>query len=441
MLTFWAIFCLCLFGICQGSDSSVKELISNLATLGNNEISLLIDDKDLDNKMETVQSLHQNYDLPINIYKFDHLMVKISYFKPKCPVFDASKYYDKDTSEVYNENDLHQPVQLLPSQSFRQAFVIWSTEFPMKEIMKILDHSILDCSQKQEPGMFHNENRFLFILDEQQGVKDAEEIFKSSKYAKRHGHLAVAKRFRDSNFLMFTYNFQNEGNSSVKLRYNWNSLPKPKTLDNFYGNSISNLKGKVVPVSTLPWALSVRADIVPENKNPPGHRQYENHRGYEFNILQFMENALNFKVDVTNPIDKNWGGISNNGTWTGMTSLAANGSAEIILSAVYYTWARSQVIHSAVFFDSDYILIASPTPKQASKLLAIINPFDYFVWTGLILSMVFMTVCLPMISKLENKFVPKSIRKKTINPTFIFRCVLGEPVIDETSAPHGRAAR
>ena len=441
MLICFAVIWLYLYGICQGLESPVKELILDLASYGNNEINLLIDDEELDTKMRTAQSLQQNYNLPIHLYHLGHLMVKIGHLNPKCPIFDTSKYYDKDTAEVYNENELHQPIQLLPSQSFRQTFVIWSSEFSKRDIMKILDHSVLDCSQKIAPGMFHNDNRFLFILDRQQGVEDAEEIFKTSKYAKRHRHVVVAKRFQESEFLMFTYSFQNDGHNVVTLRYRWNPFDKPETLDKFYGDSISDLKRKVVTVSTIPWPFFVSAEIVPKTKNPPDHRLYENHRGMEIDILHFMEEAFNFKADVTNPIDGSWGRLSDNGTWNGLTGEAAKGSAEIILSGVYYTWARSQVIHSSVFYLSDYISIAAPTPKQVSKLLAIINPFDRYVWTGLFLSTAFMTIFLPMMSKLEHKYVPKSRRKKNIDPAFIFRCLLGEPVTDETSAAHGKAVR
>ena len=244
---------------------------------------------------------------------------------------------------------------------------------------------------------------------------------------------------------MYTYNTHNEGKGLLKLRYIWSPKNKPYTLEGFYGNITKDFKGNIFKVTTLPWSHHVIADKVPKDRVQSEDRKYENHRGYEFTMMNFMKEAFNCKYEVINPPDGNWGGLEN-GSWNGLTGYSARDDADVSVSGMFYTWARSQVMASEIFFGFDYIIIASPTPKQVPKFLAIVNPFDHFVWLSVIVSSIIVsTILFPLISRFENQMLPprKDCNQARPNLTFLYGygCVLGESMTDETTFRHGRAIR
>ncbi len=89
----------------------------------------------------------------------------------------------------------------------------------------------------------------------------------------------------------------------------------------------------------------------PHNTTVLGYRDYW---GYEIEILKAVSKALHFSYAIVNPPDMLWGNIKDDGTWSGMVWEAAKGAVDFIISDIFITYTRHQVMDGTVVFDKDY---------------------------------------------------------------------------------------
>ena len=133
--------------------------------------------------------------------------------------------------------------------------------------------------------------------------------------------------------------------SKVKLAYVWKLEDQPKTLDAFYGGKAFNFGGHQLHVGTLPWSHHVQADPLPDQQRQPNKR-FKNYFGYEIFLLDAAARALNFKYKISNHPSDNWGNLAQGG-WSGLTSDAADGVVDIVISDIFLTHGRSQVFEGS----------------------------------------------------------------------------------------------
>ena len=56
-------------------------------------------------------------------------------------------------------------------------------------------------------------------------------------------------------------------------------------------------------------------------------------------------------------------------------------------------------------FDSDYMEFVAPNPQQLSKVLAVIKPFNVYVWMGMGASMLVITMAMWIFAKQEGNLL------------------------------------
>ncbi len=107
-------------------------------------------------------------------------------------------------------------------------------------------------------------------------------------------------------------------------------------------------------IATNPWSHHVVADEIPVEKGGNATMMYHNYWGYEIDMLQTVSKALNFDYTIVNPPDGLWGNIKSDGTWSGLVWEAARGAVDFVMSDVFISFPRSQVIDGTILFDKDY---------------------------------------------------------------------------------------
>ena len=58
--------------------------------------------------------------------------------------------------------------------------------------------------------------------------------------------------------------------------------------------------------------------------------------------MKSLQNKLNFKVDLIPSKDGSWGALKEDGSWTGMVGMVANGEADICGAALSFSSSRAQ---------------------------------------------------------------------------------------------------
>ncbi|XP_066990697.1 uncharacterized protein [Macrobrachium rosenbergii] len=141
-----------------------------------------------------------------------------------------------------------------------------------------------------------------------------------------------------------------------------------------------NMKGRVLNVTAL--ERMPHFGISPPN--PDGSVNATG--GFELMILQTLGSIFNFTFRVIVPADGSFGNPLPNGKVTGMIGLVARREASLAFGGVTLTDERGKVIDFSIPFYQGYLTIFSTPPKEKNRALAVLSPFTYEVWIGIILS-------------------------------------------------------
>ena len=71
--------------------------------------------------------------------------------------------------------------------------------------------------------------------------------------------------------------------------------------------SLDDFDGYKFKMSILPWAHYVIADYISDEDGGTPGKRYENHWGYEMELVWQLQKILNFTFDSVNPVDQEWG--------------------------------------------------------------------------------------------------------------------------------------
>ena len=96
-------------------------------------------------------------------------------------------------------------------------------------------------------------------------------------------------------------------------------------------------------------------------------------------MLKEISNVLGFDFELVNPIDKEWGALTN-GIWSGNIGCAASGKCDIILGAIILSPLRFRILRSTTPFDKDTVTFATGIPRPLVNYLSLLNPFSKLVW-------------------------------------------------------------
>ena len=138
-------------------------IVQNLMSFGESELAIFIDNPtDLSYFVDPGQ-----IQFPLKVFPSNQQIQQ----KPNCP--------------SDNDMDFHYEPSYLNSANRHYTFVVNAKE--VSKVLAIFDNTVLNCSYLFEPGIYNIDNRFLFILDNNDNMaKKSEDIFNGSPHIPNH---------------------------------------------------------------------------------------------------------------------------------------------------------------------------------------------------------------------------------------------------------------
>ena len=142
-------------------------IINNLLSIGNTDLVIFTDAKrSLRNVRTTIESQS-----PLTIFNTDDLPDDVV-DKQHCP------------AETDMEFSYH-PFYTRPSARRHHTVVVSAKD--LDGVMKVFDGTVLNCTFVFEPGIFHIENRFLFLIDPTENLsQSSSKVLQSSPHIQKH---------------------------------------------------------------------------------------------------------------------------------------------------------------------------------------------------------------------------------------------------------------
>ena len=97
-----------------------------------------------------------------------------------------------------------------------------------------------------------------------------------------------------------------------------------------------------------------------------------------------LRDVLNFTYTAYESPDKQWGTLRENGSWTGVVGELETKRADIALSGLMVTQARSQVMTYSAKMDEVFNVIFIQNPSAGLHLLAYLDPLTPHSWFSIL---------------------------------------------------------
>ena len=316
--------------------------------------------------------------------------------------------------------------------------------------MDIFDNTVFNCSHIVDPGIYHMDNRFLFLVDPQKEAgKFSEELLQSSPHITKHRHVAIAKRFwKDADrYMIFGLNLglQNRTGNKARLLYIWDAKSQPSTLeDGFYGKVTGNYNGHKFVMSSPVISTEVlfcRNHPKPfrDNKLGEDSQEYLGCQGLDYKQAEFAMEMFNITwgaiapktVVVADFDNKTW-------RWIGVMEDVMYGSADYSFVTQLITPANRIFQPTFCSVKPRLIEIVAAAPEMLSKFNALAYPFSHNLWPFVLGSVAFLSFLFPILSYLQRKIdtICKRPRERGISVWFCFSALIGENLRDESITYH-----
>ena len=95
-------------------------------------------------------------------------------------------------------------------------------------------------------------------------------------------------------------------------------------------------------------------------------------------------------------------------------------------------------------FDTDYMEFAAPNPQPMLKFLAVIKPFDVYVWMGMGASLIVISMAMWIFAKQEGKLLNQHFRTWEVKDQalwYAFGTFIGESITRDTNSQAARGLR
>ena len=207
----------------------------------------------------------------------------------------------------------------------------------------------------------------------------------------------------------------------ISLTHVW-TITKPVSSLNTIYTDRKDFMGHSIKVGAMPVSHCVVAEPIPtDDPSWSNITQFKGHFGFEIEILQACSKVLNFTYELFNSAVFEYFFVSEDNSYTGLLGEVARGSFDVSIGASLGNFEISQLLDNSITFDQEAYEIASPIPKEVSKIFAIIHPFHDTVWLILMITFVILILTLTLIGMVEEKAnVHGSRRFSNISHSFLF---------------------
>ena len=269
-------------------------------------------------------------------------------------------------------------------------------------------------------------------------------IFQDPKI-QRHSSVAAFKNIGETSKYIF-YNYDLFGILPIYVpKFVW--IPETQRIKNLKDIFISfkDFKGKEIQVATNLYVHYVNGKVREDDdpmKQP--NDTFTNYWGFEIDMLKESSKLLNFTYKIWNEPEEQWGSIGDDGKWFGLVEMARSGSVDFSMCTILQTYQRYLILDGTVFFEKDYLTFVAPKPTLIPQYFAIVNPFTFNVWIGIIISLFVVALILYLISKCEGPMIDQGlIEWKTFNASvwYTYGTLIGESITRDTKTSKAVALR
>ncbi|BHF84786.1 hypothetical protein SprV_0902793800 [Sparganum proliferum] len=116
----------------------------------------------------------------------------------------------------------------------------------------------------------------------------------------------------------------------------------------------------------------------------------QNASGFQIDLLQLLQEQLQFGFELVTPVDGEYGRKLPNGSWTGLIGLVVRGEVEFAVGPITISAERAKATQFMEPFQSAHLAVFYRTPAETSNLVRMATPFHWQTWT-LIISSIFLT--------------------------------------------------
>lgn len=102
--------------------------------------------------------------------------------------------------------------------------------------------------------------------------------------------------------------------------------------------------------------------------------------GIDFQVLNTLSQKLNFTYQLVLAEDRQWGGVQENGSVTGMIGLVARHQANLAINEITITTGREEVVDFTAPYFLESTTLISRAPEKKNQSFAVFSPFTLRVW-------------------------------------------------------------
>lgn len=376
----------------------------------------------------------------LNEFGTSHRTIQSSYIEEyttntECPVFVYPEdTANNDTTEAYPQNTHI----MIPYTQYYPTYVIWTQN--VSKILSSFDSTVSKCKQYTHPGIYHASSKFLFILD---NIKISR-ILLANFPLKTHPRTAIARRVPTTSidktvYKIFGFDFFNP-DEDIILNFIWSNGHQLTSLDQAF-TSINDFNQFELKVCGIPNSEGLFAEKILTNDS----EIYGNFWGREVLMLEDAARIFNFRFKIDYFPDEILGNVNvSTGQWNGLIRQIADGKYDFGISDVFLYFLREQVIDGSVWFDSDFLTLASPAPSLFPKYLAFLSPFTVVVWICIFVALILASITFFVIAVIEGGLIDYKLREWSTLPLatwFAYGSILVQQLFFKTTADRGRALR
>ena len=302
------------------------------------------------------------------------------------------------------------------SHKHANLLFVWLSDIrDLSKVISIFDRTVLICNQRIDPGVYSINSKIIFFIRSKQNLKEYAQIIFGHRRIKQSPYVAVAREERDGTITFFGFDFfetQNYTSKQMILTYVWSKSNPILSLNRIYTDR-SDFKGKEIRIGAMPYSHCVVAKPVPiDDKSWSNKTQFQDHYGFEIDILEASSRVLNFTYKLFNHAELGvYFDLMDDNSYTGLLADVWMGEFDVSMGASLGLYIINQVLDNSISFDKESYEMASPIPQVAPRFFAIVDPFSSRVWLLLSLTFVTMVAAFKIISMAEEKILKLNLNR------------------------------
>ncbi|KAF8763586.1 Glutamate receptor ionotropic like protein [Argiope bruennichi] len=124
--------------------------------------------------------------------------------------------------------------------------------------------------------------------------------------------------------------------------------------------------------------------------------------GAEREFLKALTEVFNFRYELVQPPDTNWGNPLPGGNWTGMVGMIQRGEADMALCSMVITQYREEIVTFTREYDIQHMVFATKNPENLPRLRSIILPFSPQMWFGVLCLLIIIPIVWKRLLELQE---------------------------------------